>query len=206
MEWSSIPFTPGKIIATALDSQNNIKATHIIETSGAPAKVVTVIDVPSALTGTGEALVLDGQDAGMVSAAIVDAQGRVVSSATNNITFGIVSGPGRIIGVGNGDPFCHEPNKASWRSAYHGLARAVIQVTENTAISSHKRRLLRQIDRDGGIHTAIVHQAVTFPRSDAIVVIASAEGLESSTVSIPVSTDVESDGVLAVAKRSATNN
>ena len=206
VEWSSIPFTPGKIIATALDSQNNVKATHIIETSGAPAKVVTVIDVPSALTGTGEALVLDGQDAGMVSAAIVDAQGRVISSATNNITFGIVSGPGRIIGVGNGDPFCHEPNKASWRSAYHGLARAIIQVTENTAISSYKRRLLRQIDRDGGIRTAIVHQTVTFPRSDAIVVIASAEGLESSTVSIPVSTDVESDGVLAVAKRSATNN
>ena len=57
--------------------------------------------------------------------------------------FSIVSGPGRIIGVGNGDPFCHEPNKASWRSAYHGLARVVVQVTENAAASSHERLRLR---------------------------------------------------------------
>ena len=81
------------------------------------------------------------------------AQGRVVPSASNNITFSIVSGPGRIIGVGNGDPFCYEPNKASWRSAYHGLARVVIWVIQNVAMCSHERRRLREIDREGGIHT-----------------------------------------------------
>ena len=149
-EWNGIPFSPGKITATALDSKNNVKATHTVETAGAPAKVVTVVDVPSTLTGTGKTLILDGQDAGMVSASIVDAQGRVVPSASNNVTFSIVSGPGHIIGVGNGNPFCHEPNKASWRSAYHGLARVVVQVTENAASSSHERRRMRQIDRDGG--------------------------------------------------------
>lgn len=201
-EWSGISFSPGNITATALDSQSNIKATHTTETTGAPTKVVTVVDVPSTLTGTGEALVLDGQDAGMVSAAIVDAQGRVVPSATNNITFSIVSGPGRITGVGNGDPFCHEPNKALWRSAYHGLARAVIQVTKNAASSTKERRRLRQIDREGGIHTTVMHPEATSPKTDAIVVMASAKGLESSTVSIAVSTDLERNGVLAIAKRS----
>ena len=35
--------------------------------------------------------------------------------------------------------------------------------------------------------------------ADAIAVKASAEGFESSTVSIPVSTDLERNGVLAVA-------
>ena len=57
----------------------------------------------------------------MVSAAILDTNGHVVPSASHNVTFNIVSGPGRIIGVGNGHPACHEPNQASWRSAYHGL-------------------------------------------------------------------------------------
>ena len=80
----------------------------------------------------------------MVSASIVDDQGRKghsSPSASNNITFSIVTGPGQIIGVGNGDPFCHEPkNKALWRSAHHGLARVFVQVTENAASSSHERK------------------------------------------------------------------
>ena len=36
-----------------------------------------------------------------------------VPAANNTITFGI-TGPGRIIGVGNGDPSCHEPNPVAW--------------------------------------------------------------------------------------------
>ena len=150
----------------------------------------------------GIALVLDGQDAGMVSAAIVDTQGNVVPSYSDIVTFRVVNGPGHILGVGNGDPSCHEPNKASWRSAYHGLARAIVQVTQNAASSLHHRKRLIQIDRDGGVHTHIVPLGDTSPRDDAIVVQASAKGLESSTVSIPVSTDAGTHGVLAAAKTS----
>ena len=204
-QWNNVPFSSGKISATALDSQNQVKATHTVETAGAPAKVVANIDVPSTTTGTGTSLVLNGQDAGMVSAAIVDAQGKVVPSASQNVTFSIVSGPGRIIGVGNGNPMCHEPNKASWRSAYHGLARVIVQVTQNVASSPLHRKRMIQIDRDGGIRTHIVPPEYTSPTADAIVVQASVEGLGTSTVSIPVSSDVESDGVLASAKRSVKN-
>ena len=204
-EWNKIPFFPGKITATALDSQSNVKATHTIETAGAPAKVVTAIDVPSDLTGTGTSLVLDGQDAGLVSAAIVDAQGRIVPSASHNVSFSIVSGPGRIIGVGNGDPFCHEPNKVSWRSAYHGLVRVVVQVTENAASSPLERRRMIQIDRDGGSRTTIIHPEDTTPRAPSIVVKAFVEGLESSMVTIPTSTNLETNGVLSTAKMSLKN-
>ena len=162
--------------------------------------IVTAIDVPSTLSGTDEVLVLDGQYAGMVSVTIVDAQGRVVPSSSRNITFSIASGPGCIL-----DLFCHEPNKAtSWRSAYHGLDHVVIQVTENSASSSHERRRLRQTDREGGIRTTIVHPEDVSPRAKAIVVKAFAEGLEGSIVSIPVSTDLERNNALAVAKRSIT--
>ena len=204
-QWDDIPYSPGKITATALDSQNQVKATHIVETAGlAPAKIVMTINAPSERTGTGTALVLDGQDAGMVSAAIVDSQGNVVPSYSDIVTFRIVSGPGRIMGVGNGDPACHEPNRASWRSAYHGLARAIVQVTHNAASSLHHRKRLIQIDRDGGIRTHIVPPGDTSPGDDAIIIQASVEGLGASTVSIPVSTDASVDGVLAVAKMSVT--
>ena len=59
-----------------------------------------------------------------------------------------------------------------------------------------------QIDREGGVRTHIVPPEDTSPRDDAIVVQASANGLESSTVSIPVSSDTGIHGVLAVAKMS----
>jgi beta-galactosidase len=39
----------------------------------------------------------------------VDAQGRFVPVAQNKINFSI-EGPGKMIGVGNGDPSCHEPD------------------------------------------------------------------------------------------------
>ena len=38
-----------------------------------------------------------------------------------------ITGPGRIAGVGSGDPHCHEPDKAAARSAFHGRARVIVQ-------------------------------------------------------------------------------
>ena len=51
----------------------------------------------------------DGEDVSVVSISVTDAQNRVVPLATNLIHFEL-SGPGKIIGVGNGDPTCHEPD------------------------------------------------------------------------------------------------
>jgi beta-galactosidase len=42
------------------------------------------------------------------------------------VTFA-VNGPGAVIGVGNGDPSCHEPDKASERSAFNGVCMAIVQ-------------------------------------------------------------------------------
>ena len=112
-----------------------------------------------------------------------------------------MSGPGRIIGVGNGNPACHDPNHANWRNAYHGLARAIVQVTEDRATSPHHRRRLIEIDREGGIRTRIISPEERGASDDSIVVQASVEGLGSATVSIPVTTDIETQSVLAIANR-----
>jgi beta-galactosidase len=41
-----------------------------------------------------------------------------------------VTGPARIDGVGNGDPSCHEPDKASQRSAFNGYCLVIVQATD----------------------------------------------------------------------------
>jgi beta-galactosidase len=51
----------------------------------------------------------DGEDISVITVQVNDAQGRMVPTAGNPITFGI-QGPGKIIGVGNGDPSSHEPD------------------------------------------------------------------------------------------------
>jgi hypothetical protein len=200
-EWTGISYEKGNLTAAAMDDKKTVMATHTVLTnSDKPSKVVAYLDVPSTDTGTGSALVLDGQDAGMVSAAILDSNGRVMHWSTDNVTFSIVSGPGRIVGVGNGNPQCHEPNQASWRSAYHGLARVIVQVTEDHSTpSSHRQRLI-QIDRDGSKRTYIQDPLQPVEAPDAIVVQASVEGVGSSTVTIPVTTDGTTHNVLSVAK------
>ena len=63
-----------------------------------------------------------------------DAQARMVPTANNAISFGI-TGPGKIIGVGNGDPASHEPDQfiapsSTWRrSLFNGLAQVIVQTT-----------------------------------------------------------------------------
>ena len=198
-EWD-VTYSPGKLMATATNANKDVLASHTVETAGKATKVMAYVDSPNPKTGTGSMLVLDGQDAGMVSAAIVDSNGKVVPSASNNVTFSIVKGPGRIIGVGNGDPTCHEPNKATWRSAYHGLVRAIVQVTTDASSSPLHRHRLRQIDRDGNILTHIVPPEVTQVLDEAIVVEASVDGVGSAQVSIPVTTDAGRHSVLSVAR------
>ncbi len=64
----------------------------------------------------------------MVKVEILDAKGRLVPIADNKVRFNI-EGAGKIIGVGNGDPSCHEPDKASERFAFNGLAQVIVQST-----------------------------------------------------------------------------
>jgi beta-galactosidase len=57
---------------------------------------------------------------------VVDARGRSVPTADNLLRF-TVSG-GDVIGVGNGNPNSLEPDVASERRAFNGLAQAIVRV------------------------------------------------------------------------------
>ena len=68
----------------------------------------------------------DGWDAMPITVEVVDKKGRHVPTANHPMTFSI-SGPGRIIGVGNGNPNSHEADKAMKRNLFNGYAQVIVQ-------------------------------------------------------------------------------
>jgi beta-galactosidase len=123
-----VPYAPGAIEARGFrgDARSFVSSarqpTPVLvdrrETTGPPARIVLAPDRTR--------ISADGEDLSVVVAQIVDAQGRIVPTAGDEVTF-TASGPGRVIGVGNGDPSSHEPDRASKRSAFNGLCMALVQ-------------------------------------------------------------------------------
>jgi beta-galactosidase len=116
VEWS-VPYQPGRIVAFGYKG-GKVVTKESRETAGAAARIV--------LTADRTALTADGRDCAVIRAEVVDAKGRTVPKANNLIRFD-VTGSAAIIGVGNGDPNCHEPDKATQRSAFNGLCCAIVQ-------------------------------------------------------------------------------
>ena len=117
MNYFQVPYAPGRIEAVALKDGKEV-ARDVVETSGAPVRLV--------LTPDRKALAGDGLDAVPITVSAVDAQGRPVPLAQNKVGFAL-EGQGAIIGVGNGNPNSHEPDKASERSLFNGLAQVIVQ-------------------------------------------------------------------------------
>jgi len=116
IEWNVV-FEPGTIEARGYRNGTQV-LTDRRETTGAPAQIV--------LTPDRSAIDADGEDVAVVTVAIADAEGRVVPTAGDLVRFR-VSGPAALIGVGNGDPRSHEPDKASQRAAFNGQCCAILQ-------------------------------------------------------------------------------
>jgi len=99
LKWK-VKYTPGVLSAKGFKA-GQVVAEEKVETTGAPAAVQ--------LTPDRATIDANGEDISILTVAVADAQGRVVPVAGNLVTFAL-EGPGRIIGVGNGDPSCHEPD------------------------------------------------------------------------------------------------
>ena len=93
------------------------------ETTGPAAKLLMKSDR--------QQLSADGEDVAMFAVEVQDANGRVVPITDNLVSFK-VSGSGKLIGVGNGDPTNQESDKGSSRKAFSGLCMAIVQ-SEKTA-------------------------------------------------------------------------
>jgi beta-galactosidase len=117
LEWK-VRYAPGKLVAKGWTKGVEMVAER--ETTGEPVAVRVSADRT--------ALMADGADVAVVKVETVDAEGRSVPIASHQIKFSL-SGAGKLIGVGNGDPSCHEPDKANTRSLFNGLAQALVQTT-----------------------------------------------------------------------------
>ena len=93
LQWT-VKYAPGTLLAQGYQGGQQI-AEDKVETAGAPA----IIN----LAPNRAAIRADGEDLAIVAISIFDSQGRLVPVAGNRVHFAL-SGPGRIIGVGNGDP------------------------------------------------------------------------------------------------------
>ena len=116
VEWK-VKYAPG-VLAARGSKDGKVVFVDKRETTGAPAKI--------ALRPDRQKIDADGEDVSVITVEVQDAQGRLVPTASNEVRFKI-NGPARLIGVGNGDPSCHEPDKNDRRSAFNGLCMAIVQ-------------------------------------------------------------------------------
>jgi beta-galactosidase len=121
LEWK-VKYAPG--VLEARGSRNGqVVLTERRETTSAPSRIL--------LRPDRQQIAADGEDLAVIAVEIADEQNRLVPVAANEVTFKI-KGPGRLIGVGNGDPSCHEPDKPvspneGKRSAFNGLCVVLVQ-------------------------------------------------------------------------------
>ena len=119
LQWT-VNYEPGTVEAVAY--KKGKKLTTKVETTGTPTEVK--------ITPYKTTMLADGKDATVINVSVIDQQGREVPDADNKIQF-FISGDAKIIGVGNGDPSSHEPDKCvdgAWqRSLFSGKCQVIIQ-------------------------------------------------------------------------------
>jgi beta-galactosidase len=119
LEWN-VKYEPGTLEAVGYRKGKIIKARS--ETTG-PAYELYIMPYKTTLKA-------DGTDGTVINIRAVDKQGREVPDAMNRIQFKL-SGDAKIIGVGNGDPSSHEPDKCAdglWqRSLFNGKCQLLLQ-------------------------------------------------------------------------------
>ncbi|HUZ61664.1 MAG TPA: beta-galactosidase GalA [Hanamia sp.] len=130
LQWS-VPYEPGKLEAIAYKHGRKLESS--IETTGEPAEIV--------ITPYKTTMIADGRDATVINVSAVDKQGREVPDADNLVQFS-VEGDASIIGVGNGDPSSHEPDKilnGNWqRSLFNGKCQVILQSGKTPGIIKFK--------------------------------------------------------------------
>lgn len=117
-EWK-VPFMIGNI--SALAYKNGIVSVKDSIITAAPAsKIVLKTDR--------DTIYADGYDLAYIETDMVDSGNTFDPDAGNQVTYSI-SGPGKIVGVDNGNPLSQESFKSSTRQAFNGKCLAIVQST-----------------------------------------------------------------------------
>ena len=114
-----VPYEPGTLRAVGTRDGKIVLSVDQV-TTGSPA----ALRVSADRTQIGTAW----DDLCHVTVEIVDEQSHVVPTAENEVAFAL-SGPGRILGLDNGQAESHESYQGNRRNAYAGRALALVQST-----------------------------------------------------------------------------
>ncbi len=138
LRWQ-VPFESGTLKAVG---RNNGKAVceYVLRTATSASRIELLPDVTQ--------IRADGKDICHIEFRVVDDNGVRVPDAQNEITFE-VEGPGRIIGIENGNLSSHEDYKDSVHKAYHGRGLVILQ-------SLRERGRIRLAASSNGIKKASV--------------------------------------------------
>jgi beta-galactosidase len=116
-----LPYEPGELIATARDNDGKEIDRWVLRSAEKPASV--------RLTADRTSLAADSQDLSYVTVEVLDSKGTVDPNADCAVRFRI-SGPGTIVGVGNGDPRSWESFQQPTRKAFRGRCLVVIKASD----------------------------------------------------------------------------
>ena len=100
IQWD-VNYQPGTLLARGYKADKEI-ITDKVETTDDPAVIRMIPNRDS--------IKADGEDVSVITIQVEDDKGRVVPTAGNEISFAL-QGPGKILGVGNGDPSSHEQDQ-----------------------------------------------------------------------------------------------
>ena len=126
LKWNAV-YQPGRVIAYGYKNGKRI-LTQVTETTKPASKTVLKADRSE--------IAADGRDLAVITIEVQDQKGRIVPDACPELTF-TLSGQGRILGAGNGDPSypgLDHPNSKDCQQftvpAFNGLAQLLIQSTD----------------------------------------------------------------------------
>lgn len=124
LRWDNVTYSPGSVRVVAY--KNGAQwATAEHRTVGQAAALNITADRTS-IAG-------DGRDLSFISVAVVDSKGDSVPAASNEITFSITSGPGKIVSTDNGDPTDKVPFPSKTRKAFSGYALAIVKADKGAS-------------------------------------------------------------------------
>ena len=119
LSWD-VPYQPGELKVVA-KTDGQVVCTTVTLTAGSPARVVLAADQDTLVAGR--------PDLSYVTIKIVDKHGHFNATAEIPVTLEL-QGPGRILGIGNGDPLNSEGYQGQSIKSFNGLCLAIIGSTD----------------------------------------------------------------------------
>ncbi len=115
-DWQ-VPYEPGILEAKGYSGGVAVLAS-VRETTGEVAEI--------RLRADRQELRADGCDVDVIDVSLVDGSGRLVPTADNEVAFQVTGGA-RNLGVGNGDPSFHDPEKSDRCRSFNGHCQLLVQ-------------------------------------------------------------------------------